>query len=253
MDVPVYVINLDKDTDRLATVSASLKALGIAFQRLPAIVGAPHLEDPEKVDLARFRSRNRIKQPRAGEVGCYLSHVRALEELVANGAPWGVVLEDDAQCLEGLPEVLRELGSVDDWDIAKLFCFHRGTPITVRRLGNGRSLCVHLTRTTSCAAYAVTRRAAQVLIPRLIPMSQPVDHALDRPWESGLRIRGVRPFVVGLAPHCAVTTLGKKERRPEWKITPGVFFWRSSTEVCRFVHGAVSAAAALASGPARVR
>ncbi|WP_366525747.1 glycosyltransferase family 25 protein, partial [Planktotalea sp.] len=30
-----------------------------------------------------------------GEIGCYFSHIRALENFLETGAPYGFVLEDD--------------------------------------------------------------------------------------------------------------------------------------------------------------
>ncbi len=235
MGVPIYVINLDRDAERLASIASSLKALGLPFERIPAVAGAPHVEDPAIVDLARYPLRNRRGAPRGGEVGCYLSHLRAYERLLATDAQWCVVLEDDVECLPSLPGVLDSLGKADDWDIAKLFCFHSGMPVPVRRLAGGHRLCVHLTRTTSSAAYAFNRRAAGVLLRTMLPLSQQIDHALDRPWESGLRVRGVRPMPVRLAPVAATTTIGYADRKAPKRTNARLFAWRATTETCRFV------------------
>jgi glycosyl transferase family 25 len=98
----IYVINLDRDAERLASIRANLGALGLGFERLPAVMGKD-LPDWEKlVDLAAYAWRNRMDTPRAGEVGCYLSHLKAMETFLQTDAPWCVILEDDVEVLPPL-------------------------------------------------------------------------------------------------------------------------------------------------------
>jgi glycosyl transferase family 25 len=245
MTVPIYVINLEKDAERLASISANLGSLGLEFERVPAVLGANYAEDPHTVDLRRYSRRNRRSKPGNGEVGCYLSHLRAYERLLSSEHPWCVILEDDAECLPELPVVLTELGRRDDWDMAKLFCCHGGTPVPVGRLAGGQRLCVHITRTTSTAGYALNRRAAETLLGQLLPMYTQIDHAMDRPWETGLRIRGVRPLPVRLAPLSAVTTLGGKDKKSSRTSNPALLLWRGSTEASRVTNGIAECARAL--------
>ena len=47
----IYVINLDRDTERLASISANLAALGLPFERLPAVIGKDVPEWEKLVDL----------------------------------------------------------------------------------------------------------------------------------------------------------------------------------------------------------
>lgn len=37
---PVFVINLDKSTERMAKISERLNQLGISYERIPAVYGA---------------------------------------------------------------------------------------------------------------------------------------------------------------------------------------------------------------------
>ncbi len=237
---PVYVINLDRDTARLESVRRELDGAGIPFTRIPAVLGAERLGEPGLVDLEAYRRRNRADSPRGGELGCHLSHLRAMEAFLATGEPMGVILEDDVRLLPGFAEAVRSLGERDDWDLAKLFCYHRGMPVRGRELAGGRHLCVHLAVTTSTAAYAIRRRAAARLVATLLPMREPIDHAMDRPWESGLRIRGVRPHAAALAGVARQTTLGYEDRSRENR-TAGknlrLLAFRANRETRRFLHG----------------
>lgn len=242
---PVYVINLDRDVERMASVGATLASQGMTFERLPAVIGKELPDWRGYVDAQAYAWRNRREEPRPGEVGCYLSHLKAMEAFLRTDAPWCVILEDDVEVLPGCAEVLRALGEKDDWDLVKLFCFHGGAPVRKRALGAGHHLVVHLTRTTSSAAYAVNRHAAQTLLKSMLPISEQVDHALDRPWETGLRIRGVRPLPVILAPVATTTsTIGYQDRDRSGRgfvKSLRLFLSRAKKEVCRFGHGLADA------------
>lgn len=236
----IYVINLDRDVERMASIRANLEALGLPFERLPAVMGKDVPEWEKLVDMSAYAWRNRLDTPRAGEVGCYLSHLKAMESFLRTDAPWCVILEDDVEVLPACGEVLRTLGEKDDWDLVKLFNFHSGLPVKKRALAGGHRLVAHLTRTTSSAAYVVNRRAAETLLKSMRPISEQVDHALDRPWETGLRVRGIRPMPVVLAPVAHTTsTIGyqdKQQRRPLGKSLK-LFLSRAKKEISRFGYG----------------
>ena len=57
-------------------------------------------------------------------------------------------------------------------------------------------MAVNLFRSTGAAAYVISRRAAEVYLDKLLPIGQPFDHAFDRGWFLGLRMREVNPLVV---------------------------------------------------------
>jgi glycosyl transferase family 25 len=237
---PIYVINLDRDVERMATLAGSLQALALPFERISAVLGKQVPEWERLVDAGLYASRNREPMPRPGEVGCYLSHLKAMEEFLRTDAPWCVILEDDVEVRPECLEVLAALGKQDDWDLIKLFCFHSGLPVRKRALTVTHHLVVHLTRTTSSAAYAVNRRAAEILLKSMRPVTEQVDHALDRPWETGLRIRGVRPMPVTLAATSANSTIGyadRDQRSLPFHRSIRLFLCRAAKEVRRFGNG----------------
>lgn len=236
----IYVINLDRDVERMASIRGNLEALGLPFERVPAVMGKDVPDWESLVDLPAYAWRNRMDRPRPGEVGCYLSHLKAMETFLRTDAPWCLILEDDVEVLASCPEILRSLAEKDDWDLVKLFHFHAGMPVKKRALSAGHQLVAHLTRTTSSAAYVVNRRAAETLLRSMRPISEQVDHALDRPWETGLRTRGVRPMPVVLAPVAHTTsTIGyqdRPKRRPLGKAVK-LFLSRAKKEISRFGYG----------------
>jgi len=131
---PIFVINLDRDVERMASLAGSLKSLGLEYVRVPAVLGKEVPGWEKLVDASLYGDRNRNVMPRPGEVGCYLSHLKAMEEFLRTDAPWCVILEDDVEILPACLPVLAALGEKDDWDLAKLFCFHSGMPVRKRAL-----------------------------------------------------------------------------------------------------------------------
>jgi hypothetical protein len=71
------------------------------------------------------------------------------------------------------------------------------------------------------------------------PITEQVDHALERPWETGLRVRGVRPMPVVLAPVAATTTIGYVDRPRGLPLARAIrlFQSRAGKEVRRFMNG----------------
>ena len=237
---PIYVINLDRDVERMASLAGSLQALNLPFERVSAVLGKEVPDWEKLVDVELYGARNRLPMPRPGEVGCYLSHLKAMEEFLRTDAPWCVILEDDVEVRPECVEVLAALGQKDDWDLVKLFCFHSGLPVRKRALTPKHHLVVHLTRTTSSAAYAINRHAAETLLRTMKPITEQVDHALERPWETGLRVRGVRPLPVVLAPVAATTTIGYSDRGDRslpFRRGVQLFLSRAGKEIRRFANG----------------
>lgn len=203
----VLLINLDRSPDRLAAATQSFAQVGVAPQRLRGI-------DARLADLSAF-SVDRKSFARAhgrslihpGEIGCYQSHLMALRVFLESGKPFGLILEDDTVAEPWLADTLSTLFQwSDDWDIVPLFHFHRGGPVTIRR-GNGMSLTVFFGPVSSAAAYLVNRKAAAVLVEDLAVMQACVDHALFTTWKNGLRLRGVTPMAIRLAPQAGVSTI----------------------------------------------
>jgi GR25 family glycosyltransferase involved in LPS biosynthesis len=50
----IYVIDLDRDAERMASIRANLEALGLPFERLPAVMGKDVPEWEKLVDLPAY-------------------------------------------------------------------------------------------------------------------------------------------------------------------------------------------------------
>ncbi len=221
-------------------MAGQLEALGMPFARVPAVDG--RLVSAEaKVDRLLYRRRHG-RDVRPGEIGCYLSHIAAMQAFLATDAEHALILEDDATLLPALPEVLARAISREtamSWDVLKLESRRTGFKLILQQLSPSHSIAVNLFRSTGSAAYVLSRHAAEVYLSKLLPIGQPFDHAFDRGWFLGLRMREVNPLVVSaqMSGESTITPLNS----PVLKLTglaklPALTF-RTMTETMRVVSG----------------
>jgi glycosyl transferase, family 25 len=189
MAPPIIVINLDRDTDRLAHMQAELARLGLPFERFPALRG-----DALPTDLARYFPFGAQLSP--GEIGCYASHLAIMQRVAVGQAPV-LVLEDDVGLPEDLPRALDSLLAAlpRRWDIVRLSYHTKLTARPLAYLGAGRALVRYSHVPTTTGAYLISPRGARKFLAER-PRSLPIDHDLRRVWDWDLDTYGVGPPLV---------------------------------------------------------
>ena len=235
-----WVINLDRAPERLERIRQQMQRLALPFTRLPA-VDARALRDSQRaaLDEPAYRRKHGMT-PAPGELGCYLSHVHALQQFLASPARFALVLEDDVLLHDSLPAVLAGLvRNADRWDMVKLSAVHSGTPVPVLQVTPGHTLEVMLSRCTGSSAYLVNRRAAQAYAAGLLPMSLPYDHVFDQGWRFGLKVRLVTPTPCGHDDQIASTIEAPAgvTRKFHWTRRLPAFAYRLGNESRRLVYG----------------
>ena len=240
-----WVINLDRAPERLARIRAQLQRLGLPFTRLQA-VDALELTAAQRAELDEpAYCRKHGMAPVMGELGCYLSHVHVIQQLLAGTAAFALVLEDDVLLHDSLPAVLHGLMKhAERWDVVKLSAVHRGTPVPVLALAPGHHLAVMLSRCTGASAYLLNRRAAAAYlrpVDGLLPMSLPYDHVFDQGWRFGIQFRLVTPTPCGhddqIASTIGATSATNKSRKFHWTRRFGAYGYRLGNECRRLMYG----------------
>lgn len=106
----VYLVNLDKNPERLESSKRQLDSLGIPFQRVRAVYGRALSADERRRAYSPFRALMARGRPlNDGEIGCSLSHIEIYRDMIANSVAIALVLEDDMILKEGLPEAIAEI------------------------------------------------------------------------------------------------------------------------------------------------
>ena len=207
--LPIYVINLDRRPDRMASMATQLKRIGLPFERIPA-VDARCLSVSGKAPI--------VKAPIMdfGAVACSLSHAKALRTFLGSPHSAALILEDDAELAADVPALCA---STDWWpagtslikldapaNLKKLQGWSRGR--TPSRLGpkHSRDLCTIVRWNGGAAAYLVDREAAHVLVEAIERLDFPNDRVQFEPRVSAAA-RRLRPLQ--LVP--AAVTQGHKQ------------------------------------------
>ena len=97
-----YLINLDRNPERLEFMRGQLDRLGISFERFPAVWGKGLSEAERKAGFSRTRSFIAAgKRLSDAEIGVAMSHVGCYRRMVDAGEPYALVLEDDVVLSDG--------------------------------------------------------------------------------------------------------------------------------------------------------
>lgn len=237
-----WVINLDRDAERLQRIAQQLGPTGLNWTRQSAVYGrdlAPE-EQARLLDRDAYRRKHGM-EPALGELGCYLSHVAVMRALLASPHRAALVLEDDVLLTPALLPVLRGLmAHPERWDMVKLSQVHSGTPQPVLEVAPGHRLAVMLSRCTGSSAYLMNRRAAQAYLAGLLPMTLPYDHVFDQGWTFGLKVRLVTPTPCIHDEQIATTiaTGGASRKFARWRRLPA-HLYRLGNELRRVRYGLV--------------
>jgi len=189
-----YIINLDAAVDRWDFMVKALEPSGLPIVRIPAVNGRelsfPH---PDYDEAGFHRIHGRTTNP--SEVGCYLSHIKAMEAFLETGDSHGLICEDDIVLKPDFSQILTEaLQYSARWNLLRLSGLSAGRPWSVASLSGGYQMCVCQGRLKGAGAYIVDRAAAAAFVEHLVPMRLPYDHAFDREWVFGLKAVYIQPF-----------------------------------------------------------
>ncbi|CAB3226126.1 unnamed protein product [Arctia plantaginis] len=120
----IYMINLERRTERRKLMEMSFKELGMDVTHFSAV-------DGKRLDMKNLKERSITLMPnyedpyhkrpmKAGEVGCFLSHYYIWETIVEEQIPITLILEDDIQFVpyfrNRFLQLLREIEELD-WDL----------------------------------------------------------------------------------------------------------------------------------------
>ena len=104
----IYVINLDRQPERLVSVDSELKRSGLTYQRISAVDMNDLTSEPS--DLVTL-----------GVKACWQSHVKAFQLISQGEEPYALILEDDASVLnvQKLDYLLSNF-KFHEWDLVQL-------------------------------------------------------------------------------------------------------------------------------------
>ncbi len=169
----IFVINLDKDRERLRFAQEQANEKGFCFERVRGIYGRDLTEADLKECVDFFRYKLSLgRRPGLGEIGCNLSHLSVYRKMVDENITAACILEDDIFVLDHFTEQLERLSK---WmDPKRPIVVRLNMPIE----GNldGEIVASRDNSEFSACSYCLTLEAAKALLKDNFPINTYADN-----------------------------------------------------------------------------
>ncbi len=216
MSIQVKIITLHPDSQNTLELSEQLSAQGITYQTSQGVdgrQGMPDLTPHLRIDQAKSRSLRMIELTSA-EVGCYLSHIKVIQDAYDNNKEHVCILEDDTlieadfaatlDAIEQLPEKV---------EFVRLMGLKRHKRKVVDQLTTHTSLTRPHKGLCGTQGYVINRRGMRKVLEQSRIIAEPIDKFYDHFWDIDLHCYGVEPHAIWERPHN--TSSIKKQSRGE--------------------------------------
>ena len=185
-----YVINLDRSKKRWQRINKHLQSMGIKVLRISAVCGADILDEeiayyyPPLLNKKQF-----FMQLKHAEIGCFLSHMKALETFVNQSEKsYVIVLEDDVEFIGDVEKYKHQwLDAVQGQDAKMLKLYSR------RKVKGDLVYSQHDYNTIrprliplGTQATIYNRAAAIKLLETYPQFGMPIDVAYQHVWQHGV-------------------------------------------------------------------
>ncbi|OOZ42730.1 glycosyltransferase family 25 protein [Solemya elarraichensis gill symbiont] len=178
MDMPTFVINLDRRQDRMEHIQSQLDKIDLDFIRIPAVDGHTldkNIASEQAPDISDC------------EYACYSSHRKCWEALVQSDYQRCLILEDDVIVSQNLKSILNN----DDFFIGHTGIVRLEThrrKVWVKREADytldGISLRKLCSGSLGTGAYVISRKHAEKLLESITRPTMAIDHILFNPKSS---------------------------------------------------------------------
>ena len=206
----VYVVSLSSSVARRAEFTARANNCGVRWTFFDA------LREPCEGMIYRpataRKIHGRVLLPQ--ELGCYASNFN-LWKMVVAGNRGGVVPEDDV-----IPDwtFLQEFLAIANRAAPSYLRLYSSYPAPFIRRGMlcGRHILEYLRHPFRTVAHYIDPRAAKRFLEHLAEVVRPVDDAMDRAWEHG--VRNFRLFPCPVLERYGKSTIGDRRAPDQWSL-----------------------------------
>lgn len=177
-----YLINLDREPQRLQHMTALLRRVGVEFTRIAA-VDKQSLSDTDLQTLVAHKP-DRWSAFTPGELACFLSHRHCLERIAAGQDRYAAILEDDLHLAGNVGDYLNSEAWIPaDADVIKLesgcYTLDNGGKIRINRnalpiVGDRKLYRIHSTN-LGTGFYVVSRDFCRRILSRLAKYEESID------------------------------------------------------------------------------
>ncbi len=199
MKIPIAIITLNPDSTRVRELSSQLTEQNLTYEIFLGVDGRnefPSLKEGERIDQSQSLKKQLVELTKS-EVGCYLSHFRAIKKFYEAGLKQICILEDDVLIEPYFGEVLHSLEALSKKiEHVRLMGLKRHKRKNVCQLDKRHKLIRPLKGLCGTQGYVVNRCGMRKILHHGNVIAEPIDKFYDHFWDINLRSYCVEPHII---------------------------------------------------------
>lgn len=194
-----WIISLNPKKAEAVELKHLLKCKKVEAEIIPAVDGRkamPALTQDEAIDQNKALI-NRKAPLTSSEIGCYLSHLRAIKKAYQEGLNHIAIFEDDVIAEENLAELLDAIETLDDdAHLVRLMSLKRRERKELKQLTPEYKLTRPLRGALGTQGYVLNREGMKRILNFGSTITMPIDKLYDSFFLFGLKCYSVEPHAI---------------------------------------------------------
>jgi glycosyl transferase family 25 len=184
MNIPVFLINLDKHMCKYEKSSGTLEKAGFTDIRRISAIDGTKLKNYSKITTlhTRFLLENQSYRcshqllNTLGAIGCYLSHIKCWKEMIKKGYSGVFIFEDDLELVPNFTEKISKImeNIPDDCDLLSF-----GYVKILKQHPFKNSIEMSKSNYLGTQGYYITKQGAEKLLQHIFPIEIQIDGYLS--------------------------------------------------------------------------
>jgi len=195
----IYILSLAPNSNEVTELLAQLKSQNLKGEVLLGVDGRkgfPAVEQDENINQTRSL-KMRLVELTSGEIGCYLSHLRAIKKAFKQGYERICILEDDVLIEDDFATILSEVKNLSsEVELVRLMGLKTHKRKIVDRLGESHNLTRPIKGLCGTQGYVLNRSGMQKVIYRGSSVAEPIDKFYDHFWDIDLKTYNIEPHLI---------------------------------------------------------
>ncbi len=209
-NMKIYIVNLEKDVERKASIKAQLDDLNLDYEFISAVYGK-NLTQEEISRLSPDFEKTRLTLP---ELGCALSHLKVYKKIIENNDSIALILEDDVKINSDIKKYLDLIAHYYNSNKPEIILLGRVNEYIEsfkKQLDNTYSL-VNVIDSVGAYGYCINQKAAEKLLEFLQPIWIVSDEWKLIREKNIVKIKAIVPPLITFTQHADASTISNEPR-----------------------------------------
>lgn len=206
----IYIVNLEKDVERKASIKAQLDVLNLDYEFIKAVYG----KDLTPEEIGRLSPDFEKTRLSLSELGCSLSHLYIYNKIIENSDNVALILEDDIKVNEDIIEIIEYISKHNDPKKAEVIILgtvNEYIDSFKKRINEKYSIAMAID-SSGTYSYCVNNLAAKSLIHFLQPVWLAADEWKLIREKNVVSLKAITPSPVSFTEHANISTISHTHR-----------------------------------------